>query len=188
MLCYSPAPNPLLMWCVLLRTDAIVFAWSSRVNKCRNSSSDDSSRVGLWFPGLGLGKGAFAFDIGSKQPVWVVIAPVLGFLDSSLCFGSGRLSSWNSAPRLKSFNSSSSESFWLLSSLSLFERAPWPGLSTLIGLWYSSVRTRIKLRSPPLSIISRGSCLRSVGIGIPSPPRSPVNWVPSVSVLKSQTP
>lgn len=119
----------------------------------QNSSSDDSSRVGLWFPGLGLGKGAFAFDIGSKQPVWVVIAPVLGFLDSSLCFGSGRLSSWNSAPRLKSFNSSSSEvSGFFFSSLSLFERAPWPGLSTLIGLWYSSVRTRIKLWSPPLSL------------------------------------
>lgn len=34
-------------------------------------------------------------------------------------------------------------------------------LSTLITLWYSSVRTRIKLWSPSPSIISRGSCLRS---------------------------
>jgi len=46
-------------WYVILhRTDVIVFAWSSRVNKCRNSSSDDSnsSRVAFWFPGLGLVK------------------------------------------------------------------------------------------------------------------------------------
>lgn len=168
------------MWYVLHRTDAIVFAWSSRVNKCRTGIAPLMTQAELVYDSLAV-RVLSAFDIGSKQPVWVVIAPALGFLDSSLCFGF-RVST----PLLDL--RALIDPLRLLSSLSLFERAPWPGLSTLIGLWYSSVRTRIKLRSPPLSIISRGSCLRSVGIGIPSPPRSPVNWVPSVSVLKSQIP
>lgn len=75
------------MWCVLLYIAptlsyllAIGFAWDSRVNKCRNSSSDDSSRVAFWFPGLGLDKGAFASYIESALTIYSSLkARKLGF-------------------------------------------------------------------------------------------------------------